>query len=85
MVMMCRAWRVLMASMIAAMVVLLPEPVGPVTSASPPARSASLPIAGGQPRSSTVRIFDGITRSTAPGPFSCRKRLTRKRATDPSA
>ena len=59
---MVRMWHARLALMwliIAASVVDLPEPVGPVTSTSPRRRSARLRIDGGQPSSSSVRILRG--------------------------
>ena len=52
----------------AASVVLLPEPVGPVTKTRPARRSASFWMAGGQPRSASVGILRGMMRKTAPTP-----------------
>ena len=54
----------------AARVVDLPEPVGPVTSTSPRGRMASSPKMRGAFRSSRVSTFDGIVRSTAEAPRS---------------
>ena len=59
---MALSWLILL--MMAARVVDLPEPVGPVTSTMP---LRSLPISlswGGIPSSSTVGILFGITRRT---------------------
>ena len=59
----------LILSMIAASVVDLPEPVGPVTSTRPLGFSANSPTTGGRPSSSKVRILNGIVRNapaTAP-------------------
>ncbi len=66
--------------MIAASVVLLPEPVGPVTRISPRGRSASLAITGGSPNSLKVRTLKGIMRITMDTQPRCLKQLPRKRA-----
>ena len=59
-VMMC-SWRSrLILSIIAASVVDLPEPVGPVTSTRPRGRSASVATTGGRPSSWKPRISYGI-------------------------
>ena len=52
-------------SIIAASVVDLPEPVGPVTSTSPRGLSHSLLTTGGSPSWSNVLISNGIRRKTA--------------------
>ena len=49
-VMMCPFRSLLILSIIAASVVDLPEPVGPVTSTRPRGRSASLAMIGGRPQ-----------------------------------
>ena len=64
----------------AASVVDLPEPVGPVTSTRPRGFRASSPKIFGAFSSSSDRILDGIVRSTAEAPRSWLKALTRKRA-----
>ena len=57
------SWRsALILSSIAASVVDLPLPVGPVTSTRPRGRSASVASTGGRPSSPKVRIFSGISR-----------------------
>ena len=64
----------------AASVVDLPEPVGPVTSTRPRgfiARSAKI---RGQFSCSSVRILDGMVRNTAAAPRFWLNALTRKRA-----
>ena len=54
------SWRsLLILSIIAASVVDLPEPVGPVTSTRPRGRSASVASTGGRPSSWKLRIFSG--------------------------
>ena len=64
----------------AASVVDLPEPVGPVTSTMPRGLSEmSLKIFGAL-RSSSDSTLDGMVRNTAPAPRCCTKALTRKRA-----
>ena len=70
----------LMWSIIAASVVDLPEPVGPVTRIRPCGWSISSAKMRGQPRSSSVRIWLGMVRNTAPAPRFWLKALTRKRA-----
>ena len=70
----------LILSIIAASVVDLPEPVGPVTRTRPRGRSASLAITGGRPRSSKVRTLNGICRMTIATQPRCLKTLPRKRA-----
>ena len=64
----------------AASVVDLPEPVGPVTSTTPRGWSASSAKIFGAFRSSSERIFDGMVRITAAAPRFCTNALTRKRA-----
>ncbi len=64
----------------AASVVLLPEPVGPVHSTMPRGFSASSANTLGQPSCSSVRILLGMVRNTAPAPRFWLKALTRKRA-----
>ncbi len=56
----------LMMLIIAAWVVDLPCPVGPVTSTSPCAASANSSKIGGNPSSTSVGIVSGISRNTAP-------------------
>ncbi len=75
----CALRELLMWSIIAASVVLLPLPVVPVTSTSPRSSSAILRSTGGSSRSSMVRIFVGMTRSTMPMVPRCWKTLQRKR------
>ena len=65
--------------MIDARVVVLPEPVGPVTRMSPFGRFVSSPMIGGNPSSSKLKILKGIVRiapATAP---RCTKKFARKR------
>ena len=79
---MVRIWRHmlrLIQSIIAARVVLLPEPVGPVTRIIPLGRAASSLSTGGRFRSSMVAIFWGISRSTIAGPRNESNRLMRTR------
>ena len=65
MVMMC-SWRsLLILSIIAASVVDLPEPVGPVTRMSPRGFSQSLVTIEGRPSCAKDLISKGITRNTA--------------------
>ena len=63
MVMMWHARRWLTASIIAARVVDLPAPVGPVTRIRPCGRSTQLESTAGSPRSAKVGIRYGISRS----------------------
>ncbi len=65
MVMMCDARSWLILCIMAASVVDLPEPVGPVTSTSPLGYSANLLTMGGKPSCSTVSISLGIKRKAA--------------------
>ena len=77
-------WTALLAltwSIMAARVVVLPEPVGPVTSTSPRGCSARWAITGGRP-SSAIDIAPSWTRrSTIPTEPRWRKALTRNRPT----
>ena len=57
---------------IEASVVVLPEPVGPVTRTSPRGRLSSSSTAGGSPISSSDIIFFGIVRSARPSWPRCR-------------
>ena len=61
----------------AARVVDLPLPVGPVTKTSPLWSRAKVPSVEGRPSFSTVRILLGIWRKTPAIPFFCRKKLPR--------
>src|SRR5216684_569891 len=61
----------------AASVVDLPEPVGPVTSTMPRAWSEISAKILGAFRSSRDRIFEGIVRITAAAPRFCTKAFTR--------
>src|SRR5512146_2268634 len=66
MVMMC-SWRSLLTlSIMAASVVDLPEPVGPVTRISPRGFSHSLETMGGRFNCTNDLISNGMTRNTAP-------------------
>ena len=69
----------LMKSMIAASVVDLPLPVGPVTSTKPFCRKQNFLIESGRPNSLKLGIFDGIRRNTAPMPLLSANTLQRKR------
>ena len=62
MVMMCSLRSVLILSSIAASVVDLPLPVGPVTSTRPRGRSASVVSTCGRFSSSKVRMRSGMRR-----------------------
>ena len=65
---------------IAASVVLLPEPVGPVHSTMPRGFNASSAKIFGAPSCSSERILLGMVRNTAPAPLFWLKAFTRKRA-----
>ena len=65
---------------IAASVVDLPEPVGPVTRIRPRGRSVSSANTLGALRSSSDSTLDGIVRNAAAAPRCWMKALTRKRA-----
>ena len=77
----CRCELLLISSTIAASVVLLPDPVGPVTRTRPLASWVSRFTAGGRFSSSSVGTLFGMTRNTAPRPCDWTKMFTRKRAT----
>ncbi len=81
-VMMWSRSSVLILSMIEARVVLLPEPVGPVTSTRPRGRVASSATTGGSPSSSKVRILNGIERNAPDTAPRWTKMLARNRAKD---
>ena len=67
-------------SSIAASVVDLPEPVGPVTSTKPRGLRVKSSSTDGSPRSSSFGISDGIVRMTAPTDARWKNAFTRKRA-----
>ena len=75
---------VLMRSIMPARVVVLPEPVGPVTRTRPRGSSASWPTAGGSPRSSSGMAPTATRRKTMPTVPRLRKALTRNRPTPES-
>ena len=75
----------LIQSTIAASVVDLPEPVGPVTSTRPLFKSVSRFTIGGIPSCSSVGIWFLITRNTEPRPWLCTNTLARNRATPGSS
>src|SRR5471030_2886791 len=77
--MMCLRVSPLILSMIDASVVLLPEPVGPVTSTRPRGLLASSATAGGKPSSSNLRILNGMERNAPETAPRCMKMLARKR------
>ena len=77
--MMCPFRSRLILSIIAASVVDLPEPVGPVTRTSPRGRSAIFATAAGSPSSSNVFTLNGICRITTDTHPRCLKTLPRKR------
>ncbi|GBC87528.1 hypothetical protein HRbin12_01538 [bacterium HR12] len=65
-VMMCARRVRLMCPIIAAIVVVLPVPVGPVTSTSPRGESASVRITGGSMSSSMVGMSERTRRTASP-------------------
>ncbi len=67
--------------MIAASVVDLPDPVGPVTRTNPCGRLAKCSIAGGAPSWSSVGSVKGMTRNDIEIAPIWKKQLARKRAT----
>jgi hypothetical protein len=67
-----------------AIVVVLPVPVGPVTSTSPRLESESSAITGGSISSATVGTSDRTRRIASPTIDRCRKTLIRKRPTPPN-
>ncbi len=79
-VMMCSSRVRLISSIIAASVVDLPEPVGPVTSTKPRGLRANSCTIGGRPRSSIEVSPNGIRRNAAPIAPRWKYALTRKRA-----
>ncbi len=64
-----------------ASVVVLPEPVGPVTSTRPRGRYAKRPMAAGTPSSSSDLISCGMVRKARPYEPRCAYTLTRNRET----
>ena len=79
-VMMCPRRSLLILSIIAASVVDLPEPVGPVTSTRPRGFSAIFVTAGGSPSWSSCLIVNGIWRIATDTQPRCLNTLPRKRA-----
>ncbi len=65
MVIMCSSRSLLILSSMAASVVDLPEPVGPVTKTSPRGLSHKLRTIAGSPRASNPLISQGMVRKTA--------------------
>ena len=74
-----------MMSTIAASVVDLPEPVGPVTSTNPRGLRVNSSSTGGSPSSSRLGISCGMRRKAALIEPRWKKQLTRKRATPGTA
>ena len=70
----------LILSIIAASVVDLPDPVGPVTRMRPRGRSANLATTAGNCSCSNVFTVNGICRITMDTQPRCLKQLPRKRA-----
>ena len=68
-----------------ARLVVLPEPVGPVTRIRPRGRWINCSMTGGRPSCSKVRNSLGIRRSTSPMLPRCLKMATRNRAMSPNA
>ena len=64
------------------MVVVLPEPVGPVTRMSPRLWQARSFITGGRPSFSKLGISVGMRRSTMARPLTVSSRLMRTRANE---
>src|SRR3984957_4174166 len=65
--------------MMAASVVDLPDPVGPVTRISPLGLAANSETTGGSPSSSNVRILKGMVRNAPATAPRCMKMFARKR------
>ncbi len=80
MVRMCSGRFRLIQPTIAARVVDLPDPVGPVMSTRPWGRLSSGPVDVGRPMSSGVGISVGMSRRASAGRSSWKKALARKRA-----
>src|SRR6266849_2517182 len=80
MVIMCSSRSLLILSSMAASVVDLPEPVGPVTRTSPRGLSHNPFTTSGNPRASKPLISHGMVRKTAPTAPRWLKTLPRKRA-----
>ena len=80
MVMMCTGFSRLTLSSMAASVVDLPEPVGPVTSTRPRGFSHRVSTIGGSPSSLKPRISYGMRRKAAATAPRWMKTLARKRA-----
>ena len=79
MLMMLAARLVFMWSTIAARVVVLPDPVGPVTSTRPRCSSANLVTTGGKPSSEADSALGSTRRKTRPVEPLWRKALQRNR------
>ena len=77
---MCPYMFALTWSTIAASVVDLPEPVGPVTRISPRGRFTISAKIFGALSSSSDSTLDGMVRNAAAAPRDCTNALTRKRA-----
>ena len=71
----------LMWPIMAASVVVLPDPVGPVTRIKPRCSLASLVTTSGRPRSSAVGTWLRTRRNTMATEPRCRNTLVRKRPT----
>ena len=80
MVMMCSRRVVLISSIMAASVVDLPEPVGPVMTTNPRGLRVRSWSTWGSPRSSSCGIFIGMRRNAALRALRWKNALTRKRA-----
>ena len=84
MVTMWRAADSLMWSTMAATVVVLPDPVGPVMRIRPRGSSARRRIAAGRPRVSKPGMLAGTSRRTRPSVLWWRKTFTRNRLPSPA-
>ena len=80
MVMMCSRRVLLISSIMAARVVDLPEPVGPVTMTNPRGLRVNSWSTRGSPRSSSRGILTGMRRKAALSALRWKNALTRKRA-----
>ena len=83
--MMWRSILLLSQLTIEARLVVLPEPVGPVTRIRPRGRWIKSSMTAGKPSCSNVRNSLGIRRSTRPMLPRCLNTATRNRAMSPNA
>ena len=82
---MCLACVSLIESIMAAIVVVLPDPVGPVTSTRPRGSSVRRRTTGGRPRASNDGVPGSTRRSTSATVLRWRKTLTRNRPAPPAS